>query len=1141
MRLLIIISFLLANYLFAFSNTQLFDKLNNDEKRFLNTHPQIIVSNEKDWAPYDYNEQGIAKGYSVDYLKLVGSKLGVDFKFETDTWSNLIKKIKIKKIDIVHPISFSEKRKEYLSYANSILDADLSIISTDGETKIKSLDDLNFRTVAVSKDWNSTKYLKKNYPEIIFKEYDTSKEKLEALAFGKVDAAIEYFITANYIKNRYLLNNLKVVHRIEVKALKRSLHIAVRKDWKILVPIINKAIESITEEEILLLNKKWMNVQSNGLNLTLEEQVFLKKVPYILTRVAKDYYPFSFTEDGQEKGYIIEYTNLLAKKLGKEFSYVKDQTWKESVSDLKEKKIDILPMMKKTPEREKFVVFSDPMFETYLGIATLEKNINKISLEGLIGKKIGVVGGYWFVNSLKKHYPKIKTIEYKTNLDALIGLKTGDTYAVISPEPVLKYLINKNFFLEIKTRPIVNNVYLPKGISHYGIRKDWPLMASILEKTMASIKEKDVIELKEKWFGKHNSLSPKFSDSELNYMKEKQVIKMCVDPDWMPYEKINNNKHIGMSADYFNIFRKTISIPIILIKTKNWSETLLYAESRKCDLISLAISTPKRSKYLNFSNSYIDVPLVIATNLKKPFITSFKDVLEYKIGVVKGYAYYELLKNKYPDVKLVEVENVNDGMKKVISGEIYGFVDSLAVVGYSVQKNYLGSIKIAGKIDENLKLGVAIRNDDPILKNIFDKVIFELKEDEHREILNKWVSVTYSKSFDSSLVWKIAFAISFIIGFFLYRQYMLKKQNNMLLDSQKILQETNEEFEHLINSTMEAIFVWKDNKCINVNSEAVKLFGYENKEELLGLEVLDIVESSYHELVKSNRQVNVSEPYEIVGLRKDGTIFPILASGHNFIHRNSNIRVSAMMDLTDIRYKEKLLTEHTKMVALGEMLGNIAHQWRQPLSVISTGASGIQIQKSMDILDDKVFDETMESIVLNTKYLSNTINDFTNFIKDNKTKKVFDLKSHIERDLTLLHSMLKTEHIKVVIDVDEDIKVHNFENEFSQAIINIISNSKDAFVEKDLKDRLVFIRGYKNKDKILLIIKDNAGGISENIIDKIFEPYFTTKHKFQGTGVGLYMTNKIIVESMKGTIHVSNDNYSYEGTLYKGAMFRLSL
>lgn len=1143
MKLLIIL-FIYINCMFANTNLNLHDKLTSKEKEFLKAHPQIIVSNEKDWAPYDYNEGGVAKGYSIDFLKLISYKLGIEFKFDTDTWSNLVEKIKNKKIDIIHPIAYSKNRNAYLNYSKNIIEGDLSIVSIDN-SEIKNLKDLKGKVLAVGKNWRSTRYIKENYPNIIFKEYESSKEKLEAVAFGKVDAAIEYYMTTNYIKDRYLLSNLKIVNRIDVEGLKQKLHVAVRKDWPILVSILNKAIDSISNEEILELNKKWMNIRRGSIILTPKEDEFIKQNPQILTRVASDYFPFSFIENEKEKGYVIDYTNLLAEKLNIKIKYVKNQPWSEAINDLKNSKIDILPMMKKTPKREEYSLFSNPILETYIGIAALDENIQKVSIEYLKNKKVGILEGYWFLENLKKYYPEIKTITFNTNIEALTAVKEGRIDAVISTEPVLQYLIKKSFFINVKTKPILNNKKFAKSLGHYAVRKDWPELISILNKGMNSLKEEEVLRLKQKWFGTETSYSSPlnldFTKEELIYMKDKGELKLCIDPKWMPYESLQGGVHIGMSADYFELFRKIIPLPINLLRTNNWTQTLDFAKQKKCDLISLAIQTPKRSEYLNFSKKYMNVPLVIATQLDKPFITNFKDVLEYRIGVVKGYAYVELLKNKYPQLDLIEVANVDVGMQKIISGEIYGFIDSLAVVGFSVQKDYLGSIKIAGKIEENLEMGIAFRKDEPLLKNIFDKAVDRLNEDDHRNILNRWVSVTYDKSIDTSNLLKVTGGIVIILAFFFYRQNMLRKQNNMLLNSQKMLQDANSEFEHLINSTMEAIFVWKDNKCINANEEAIKLLGYKNKSDLIGIDFYSIVEKSSHSLIEDKKIKNELNPYEILAVRSDNKIFPVLIKNHNFNSRSGDVLVSALMDLSEIKQKEKMLTEHTKMVALGEMLGNISHQWRQPLSVISTAASGIKIQKEMNILSDDMFYETMDSIVLNTKYLSNTINDFTNFIKDNKTKKEFMLCEHLEKDLTILHSMLKTEHIQVISDIDKGIKIYNFENELSQAIINIISNSKDAFTQMNIQNKLIFIKGYEDNGKVILTIKDNAGGIADNIIEKVFEPYFTTKHAYQGTGVGLYMTNKIIVESMKGTIDVSNDSFIYEGVSYKGAMFRLTL
>lgn len=1125
--------------LFTSLDAKRINNLTFEEEEFLNQHPQIRVSNEKDWAPYDYSENGEAKGYAIDYMKLIASKLGVEFVFVTDTWSNLVGKIKAKEIDLIHPISYSKKRTEFLTYSDPFISSDMSIVSTDNNKTIRNLDDFRFKKIAVNRGWKVTQYLKENYPEIIFKEYDTSKEKLEAVAYGEAEATLESYMTANYLKQRYLLSNIKIVKRVSINSFQRSYHIASRKDWELMPSIINKALKSITTEEMLMLNKKWINVKSQEIELTKEEELFLHKNSFLRIRASKDYYPFAFSDkNGNSMGYMIDYTNLIAKKLGVDIEYVSNQTWKEAIEDFKAKKLDVLPMMKKTPEREKYAVFSQPILETYIGIATLEEKIKNVNLQNLSKKRVGVLKGYWFIKSLKSHYPYIDLVYYKDNLSALNALKTREIDAVISTEPVLNYLIKENYLFTIKTKPILNNPYLQKTIGHYAIRDDWKLFTRIFNKAIQSITADELRKLRVKWFGLRektvNPLSLEFENKELDYLRKKEEITMCIDPNWLPYEKFENGKHIGMSQDYFEYFREIIPIPIRTIQTKTWQETLDFAKSRKCDIVSLAVETPKRKVYLDFPATYLKLPLVIATKPDKPFIASINDVMTKRLGVVKGYAYVELLKNKYPDIKLVEVDSMKEGFEDVLSGKLYGFIDSLASIGYAIQNDFLGNLKIAGKIEENLDIGIGVRNDEKALSTIFDKAIKSVDEQKHNEILNKWVAVKYEKEFDYTLLWEILGVITFILGFLIYRQYTLKKQN-------EILQASNDEFAELINSTIEALYILEDGKCIDVNSVGMELLGFKEKSEVIGLHALDVIHPDYHEIVKHNLQENVTEPYEAQAVKKDGTIVPVLIKGRKFMLRNKEVRVSALIDLTELKHKEFLLSEHTKMVALGEMLSNIAHQWRQPLSVISTVASGARVQKEMGMLQDDQFDEDMEAILINTQYLSKTIDDFRNFILDDKVSIEFDLKTHIEKNVLILSSMLKFNEIEVILDVQKDISLYNLENELSQVMMNIINNAKDAFIEREISPRYIFITTAKEAGKTVILIQDSAGGIPDETLPKIFEPYFTTKHKTQGTGLGLYMSNKIIRESMKGDIQVSNKTFVYEGVSYKGAEFRLTL
>jgi len=224
--------------------------------------------------------------------------------------------------------------------------------------------------------------------------------------------------------------------------------------------------------------------------------------------------------------------------------------------------------------------------------------------------------------------------------------------------------------------------------------------------------------------------------------------------------------------------------------------------------------------------------------------------------------------------------------------------------------------------------------------------------------------------------------------------------------------------------------------------------------------------------------------------------------------------------------KDQKLYESAKMAQMGEMIGNIAHQWRQPLSVISTIASSIQLKQEMGILNDETIDHNMNKIVQNTNYLSETIDIFSNFIKDEKIYKEIILQEEIKVAFTIIESNLINNQIKLISNIDKvnTIKINLISGELPQVIINIINNAKDILIEKQIKDSKIILELKEDlqNNKAIITIEDNAGGIPDKIIAKVFDPYFTTKHKSNGTGLGLHMSYKIINESLKGDLYVKN-------------------
>lgn len=215
--------------------------------------------------------------------------------------------------------------------------------------------------------------------------------------------------------------------------------------------------------------------------------------------------------------------------------------------------------------------------------------------------------------------------------------------------------------------------------------------------------------------------------------------------------------------------------------------------------------------------------------------------------------------------------------------------------------------------------------------------------------------------------------------------------------------------------------------------------------------------------------------------------------------------------------KNRLLSQQARLISMGEMIGNIAHQWRQPLSEL-----GIDLFKmKQNLNNEEKFIQVYEHAKIVIRNMSNTIDDFRNFFRSDKEKKEFSIKDAIDKSLGMLEGTFKKYDIKVKILEDQEVKISGIKSEFLQVIINILTNAKDAMKNINLNEKIIKIKIYKDNNYAFVDIFNNGENIKEDIIDKLFDPYFTTKHKSAGTGIGLYMC-KMIIANMNGNIYATN-------------------
>lgn len=508
-----------------------------------------------------------------------------------------------------------------------------------------------------------------------------------------------------------------------------------------------------------------INSIAEPIKLTKDEKNFIASHPIIKVGMMPDFAPFSYYIKNTPVGFEHDILKIISKRTGLEFEK-KIDNWSIIYNAFKNKKIDMISSISYKDYRVPFTTFSSSYYDIPIMIFVRDDFGEYKGIKSLAGKKVGVLRDVFYIKELE-NIGTMNLVYYDNYTELIEALVFGKIDALIQNLTNINYLIKKNLYSNLK---LASELILPntkKEDLRFGIQPNEPLLGSIVQKALDTITKKEKEDLVNKWIGsikEYKGGHIELNKEEKAYLNT-NVIKYCINPDGMPLEGLNEKgEHSGMSSDYYNLFEKMLSAKFELVKTKNWNESITFIKEHKCDMLALGMETRERRKYLNFTSSYLEVPLVVATRVDVPFINQILDLEGEKIGIIKGDAFVKILRQKYPSLNLVEVEDIKEGLDKVKNGELFAYIDTLASIGYEFQQKYFGELKIAGKISENLKLSIAVVKEDKILLDVLQKAVNKITNEMHREIFSKWVPIKYQKGIDYDLVWKISIgAILFII------------------------------------------------------------------------------------------------------------------------------------------------------------------------------------------------------------------------------------------------------------------------------------------------------------------------------------------------------------------------------------------
>ncbi len=376
--------------------------------------------------------------------------------------------------------------------------------------------------------------------------------------------------------------------------------------------------------------------------------------------------------------------------------------------------------------------------------------------------------------------------------------------------------------------------------------------------------------------------------------------------------------------------------------------------------------------------------------------------------------------------------------------------------------------------------------------------------------------------------------------FLINKQIAKQKMNKEIYESQKTSMENSDYFVSKLSKNEITLF---DNPDFFSRNELQYIKNKMNKEENFTFytkysqQYYTISFIHLHSIQESNKSSY------LVLYQKSPTIEQIYANYHKVLFIIVILSIIFIFILyrtyqnhTKSTKEREILSQQSKLASMGEMIGNIAHQWRQPLTVISAAASGMKLQQEYGLLSEDKLMQNLDLIFKNTQFLSQTIEDFRIFFNTEKDKIPFNIKDSIFQVVDMFKESFKSDGI-IIIDNSSEISLVSYPNDFKQVIINILKNAKDAIK----RDGYIIITTKEDKNQITITIQDSGGGIPNEIVKKIFEPYFTTKHQFQGTGLGLYMVYEIIQNSFNGTITVENLGFDYNFKHFYGACFKITL
>ena len=1116
------------------------------EQAHTNTEDVLTIAYRLDSAPLQFlDKEGKAAGILIDLWRLWSEKAGIPVQFVGGTNKETQAMVRDGRADVNAGLFESAKRATFMAFSKPMLSSPYHIFFRNETVGLESVKDLRGFRVGVTRGSFHENYMREHFPDVSLALFDGYRNLFEAIINDQIQLIVTQPLYLNYYLQRHGLPN--ELRQMDPPLYTRPYKAGVAKGNSELLEQINRHLTKIDLDERTGITHRWLGLKwaepQPVVELTAEERSWLREHPIVRMGGEPDWPPFDFVGgDGTHQGLTADYLELLSQRLGIKFEMVAENPWPVTLAMLKNKQLDAISAISRTPKREQFALFTQP-YSDFSTVIFTRREYPANSMADLTNTTIAIERNYFAYEWLEREYPDASLLEVESTLQALEAVSQGRVDAYIGSLAVATYLLEKHSITNLKV--IGKAPFEASGLS-IGVRNDWPELLTILDKALNDITAREHIEIRRRWISlkaplpESDHIAIELSADEQAWLNRHKKIRLGIDPAWPPIEFISElGEYQGISSEYMNHLSKLLAVKMSPMKTLSWAEVIEGVKAKKIDLLPALGRTESREQYLNFTEPYLSFPLVIFTRNDAAYINNLEDLKGKQILVVEAGYMHDILRQNHPDIPLMPVSDTEEALQLLVQGKGDAFVSNLMVATYVIAQRGFTNLKVAAPTQYTHDLHIGVRKDWPELIPILQKALDTLTAEQKTAFLQKWMAIRYDLSVNYTLLWQVIAGALVIIFLGTLWSLQVRRQREALRVSE-------EQLHNILDSLPLSVFVSAENGAVVfVNRHGVEEIGIE-KEQLLGRNIIDFYAdpSLRPQLLERLKQASHIDTMEFQMLTGSGKRLDALVSLIRILFDDRPATLGMMLNITERKRAERELKKAKEEAEQAnqfksQFLANMSHEIRTPMNAI-IGMSYLALQSRLTPRQQ----DYVSKISVSAHSLLNIINDILDFSKIEEGMLTiettsFKLDEVMESLANVVTMKAEEKGVEILFSRDPQLSCHLRGDplRLGQVLINLTQNAVKFTEQGEVVVSARLLESENERLQVRFMVQDTGIGIDNEKLADLFDAFTqvdgSTTRKYGGTGLGLSIS-KQLVELMGGWISV-------ESALGKGSTFSFTL